>query len=105
VSAGGGRAPLWGANGELFFLAGATASPKQMMSVRIEGRDTLRASSPSKLFEVGPELDANDPAANFDVSKDGKEFLMLRRVARAGQSSRWVLVQNWPAEFEARQPR
>jgi len=105
VSVGGGRAPLWGANGELFFLAGATTSPKQMMAVRIEGGDMLRASSPLKLFDIGPELDANDAAANFDVSKDGKEFLMLRRVARAGQSSRWVLVQNWPAEFAVRQAR
>lgn len=76
-----------------------------MMAMRIEGGDTLRASSPSKLFDVGPELDANDASANFDVSTDGKEFLMLRRVARAGQSSRWVLVQNWPAEFAVRQAR
>jgi Tol biopolymer transport system component len=105
VSVGGGRAPLWSATGELFFLAGATASPKQMMAVRIEGGDTLRASSPLKLFDISPELDADDVAANFDVSKDGKEFLMLRRVARAGQTSRWVLVQNWPAEFGARQAR
>ena len=105
VSVGGGRAPLWGANGELFFLAGATTSPKQLMAVRIEGGDTLRGSSPLKLFDVSPDLDANEAAANFDVSKDGKEFLMLRRVARAGQSSRWVLVQNWPAEFALRQAR
>jgi len=103
VSVGGGRAPLWGANGELFFLAGATTSPKQMMAVRIEGGDTLRTNSPLKLFDVGPELDASDATANFDVSKDGKEFLMLRRVARTGQSSRWVLVQNWPTEFGVRQ--
>jgi Tol biopolymer transport system component/predicted Ser/Thr protein kinase len=105
VSVGGGRAPLWGANGELFFLAGATASPKQMMAVRIGAGDTLRAGAPMKLFDVGAELDASDGAANFDVSKDGKEFLMLRRVARDGQSSRWVLVQNWPAEFALRPAR
>ena len=76
-----------------------------MMTVRIEGGDTLRANAPLKLFDVGAELDANDAAAQFDVSKDGKEFLMLRRVARAGQSSRWVLVQNWPSEFAGRQAR
>jgi WD40-like Beta Propeller Repeat len=105
VSVGGGRAALWGANGELFFLAGATADPKQMMAVRIEDGDELRASVPLKLFDLGAELDANYTLANFDVSKDGKQFLMLRRVARAGPSARWVLVQNWPAEFEVRQSR
>jgi hypothetical protein len=42
--------------------------------VRIEGGETQRAGALMKLFDVGAELDANDAAANFDVSKDGKEF-------------------------------
>jgi Tol biopolymer transport system component len=99
ISAGGGRAPLWAANGELFYLAGTTEGPKQMMAARIEPVDTLRASIPLKLFDIGEELDANYTLPNFDVAKDGKQFLMVRRTARGGPATRWVLVQNWPAEF------
>jgi serine/threonine-protein kinase len=100
ISAGGGRAPLWAANGELFFLAGSTDGPKQLMAVRLEDGDTLRANVPQKLFDLGEELDANYTLPNFDVTRDGKQLLMVRRTARGGSAARWVLVQNWPAEFQ-----
>jgi Tol biopolymer transport system component len=100
ISAGGGRAPIWAANGELFYLAGSTDGPKQMMVVRVEDRDTLRANVPVKLFDISEELDANYALPNYDVARDGKQLLMVRRAARTGSATRWVLVQNWPAEFE-----
>jgi hypothetical protein len=99
VSAGGGRAPVWAANGELFFLAGVTDGAKRMMAVRIDAGDPLRASVPLKLFDIGAELDANYPWPNFDVAADGKRLLMVRRTANTGPATHWVLVQNWRAEF------
>jgi serine/threonine-protein kinase len=101
ISSGGGRGPVWARNGELFFLAGATTGAKQMMAVRIEERDTVHPSVPLKLFDIGEELDVNYLMPNFDVSADGKQLLMVRR-ARSGAAARWVLVQNWMAEFQVR---
>jgi hypothetical protein len=100
ISAGGGRAPVWAGNGELFFLAGSTEGAKQMMAAPMSSADTLRAAAPVKLFDVGEELDANYQVPNFDVARDGSRLVMVRRAAgSAGPASRWVLVQNWMQEF------
>jgi Tol biopolymer transport system component len=99
VSSGGGRAAVWAANGELFYLDGSTNGVKHMTAVRITGTDTLRASVPETLFEIGEEFYASFPRPHFDVTPDGKQLLMLRRSAHAGPAMRWVLVQNWRSEF------
>jgi hypothetical protein len=100
ISAGGGRAPLWAANGELFFLAGSTDGPKQMMAAPMTLGDTLHAGSPVKFFDVGENLDADYQLPMFDVTRDGKQLVMVRRTSgNTGPASRWVLVQNWMREF------
>jgi Tol biopolymer transport system component len=100
ISAGGGRAALWSATGELFYLAGSSDSPKQMMSVRLERGDALRASAPVRLFDLRDELDANYASVNFDVTKDSRRFLMVRRSAGGEPAMRSILVQNWMTEFQ-----
>jgi len=107
VAANGGR-PLWAADGavrwargtgELFFPLSSADNPKRarMMAARIAGDRSVTAARPAQLFDV----DSDDLAAGFDVAPDGQSIFMRRRAAAAPRkaAARYVLVQNWIAEF------
>jgi serine/threonine-protein kinase len=99
VSVDGGTRPLWARNGEeLFYLAPGVA----LMSATIENHDPFRAAKPVKLFEgrYGPDAPRG---RTYDVSPDGKRFLMIKLVDASGQSSgsaSLVLVQHFDEELK-----
>jgi len=92
VSQNGGTEPLWGPDGtELFYRSGSGASVDLTSA-------TVRTSSPGfeiiarrKLFAL-PDIVAANPHANYDISPDGKTFVMVRR----SPSTRIVVLQNLP---------
>ena len=72
VSTGGGTQPLWARNGrELFYRSGDA-----VMSVPVETRAGFVARNPVVLFkgQFAPSLSGR----NYDVSPDGRRFLMLK---------------------------
>jgi eukaryotic-like serine/threonine-protein kinase len=100
VSTSGGTSPKWSPDGrELFYYDGAA-----VVSVRVgAGGSTFSAEAFQALFEFRPFMGRMGP--DFDVSPDGRRFLMLQDapptdpVARRAQL---VLVQNWFDELRAR---
>ena len=73
------------------------------ISVPTTLQPTFAMGTPVKLFDLGEEFLA--PATpSFDVSRDRKRFLMVRSRSEgsARSTARWVLVQNWRAEFTPR---
>ncbi len=111
VMADGGRALMrndealkWArGTGELFF-AGSGKDPEggrlMAAAVRADG-SRVTIGQPTGLFE----LDADALAGGFDVTPDGKTFLMRRRSTPPQKSAapRFVLIQNWFAEFAGKQ--
>jgi Tol biopolymer transport system component len=70
VSAGGGTDPQWRADGrELFYLS----ADSWLMAVMITGG---RPSSPHKLFHVDVAPAVAPYVSNYDVSRDGRRFLL-----------------------------
>ena len=96
VSTDGGDEPRWAASGrELFFRSG----PK-MMSVDVALAGTsARIGRPQRLFE-GDYLQW--AGANYDVSADGKRFIMVR-AANASTQTLSVRV-NWKSEIQQLAP-
>ena len=88
VSANGGSQPVWASNGtELFYR-----SPGDMMAVSVTRGETLVLASPKALFSdqfANPGI----KHTNYDVSRDGKRFLMLQGDARNLTSLN--VVFNW----------
>ena len=89
VSIDGGTGPVWSRDGrELFFRS---ANGRQMKSVAIRPgatfvTDTARVLwSGDYFFYGGPGL------VNYDVSLDGKRFLMLQRTGSEGGGLNYVL--------------
>jgi serine/threonine-protein kinase len=74
ISTGGGAKPLWARSGrELFHLAPVT----RLMVVPVKSGPTFAAGNPELLFE-GRYLDAAFIGRTYDVSPDGKRFLMIK---------------------------
>jgi Tol biopolymer transport system component len=98
VSTHGGTHPQWNPNGrELFYRDG-----KKMMAVNFSATgSTLSLSDPHLLFEQRYAFGSAQTVANFDVTKDGQRFLMVKNDS-AG--ARLNVVLNWFEELKQRVP-
>jgi serine/threonine-protein kinase len=91
VSQSGGSEPVWGPDGrELFYRSQAEGEPELMMAaVRTEPQ--FAVTSRRALFPVG-DIVASAPHANYDLSPDGRTFVMVRR----SPATRIMVIQNLP---------
>ncbi|UCF37262.1 MAG: protein kinase [Acidobacteriota bacterium] len=97
VSTDGGDQPLWKPNGEIFYKEN-----NRMMAVRIRTEPELVIGRPQLLFE-GDYLYGNaGPFASFDVTPDGRRFVMLKETLQSrSDQQQLVLVENWSEELKA----
>jgi tricorn protease-like protein len=97
VTSDGGMHPLWSRDGgELFFIA----ADGMMMSARIEPGLTFSHARPIPLFPAS-QYHVN-VARNYDVSPDGKRFLMVKNAQSATTRPAMVIVTRWFDELRAK---
>ena len=102
VSTQGGMRPLWAPGGqELFYETPGGA----IMGVHVDGRGgTWHASSPVKIVE-GPYVPLPGSVRNFDVSTDGKRFLMVKAAPKIQATAPQIMiVENWAEELRQLAP-
>jgi Tol biopolymer transport system component len=92
VTATGGTSPRWSRDGRLFFAHGA-----EIFEVQITATPDVRIGTPTRLFTRTPTGGAAVPSA-FDVSPDGKRFLIYEPVGDVNDSKITVAL-NWFAEL------
>ena len=100
VSAGGGFQPLWGPDGREMFYRDLTGA---VMRVAIERGSGWAAETPTKLFGAGQYYFGYGEAfgRTYDISRDGRRFLMIKDVAPDQSSAPTILVvQNWFEELK-----
>jgi serine/threonine-protein kinase len=105
VSVGGGREPVWAANGELFYRS---LTGEQMFVVSVTTVPVLRVGAPVQVFR-GPYYvsPTGSPRAQYDVTSDGQRFLMLAPGPGTDASAarpHFVVVENWFEELKRRVP-
>lgn len=95
VSTDGGFDPVWSPGGrEIFYRRGAA-----MISVEVQTEPVFRASTPRVLFE-GDFLDHDLPwKRDWDVSPDGKRFLMVQSEEEPVYA-KVKIVLNWFEELK-----
>jgi serine/threonine-protein kinase len=104
VSSGGGTRPLWARNGhELFYLTGTS----ELMSVNVSAGATWASSAPTKVLDLRDRYGAAayHSGRTYDVSPDGRRFLMIKRGAGdrvSGASASMVVVLDWFEELKRR---
>ena len=87
VSVAGGTFPVWSPAGdEIFFLSGP-----QVLAAQVGDKDGELVAAPPKV------LFANHRVFAFDVSRDGKRFLVVED-PNPGEQARLDVVLNWSAD-------
>jgi serine/threonine protein kinase/Tol biopolymer transport system component len=98
VSVSGGSEPVWSRDGnEIFFRSG-----RQMMAVRVTHAASFSAEGPRVLFE-GPFVPTRRGEAAYDVSPDGRRFVMVRRDEQSVPTHLNVVL-NFSEELRRRVP-
>ncbi len=104
VSTGGGTHPLWARNGrELFYRSG-----KALLVVSVQAGSSFAAGNPAVLFQ-GEYVSGPIGGRSYDVSPDGRRFLMMKEGASpaavsAAATARVVVVLTWFEELKRRVP-
>src|SRR5467141_1450529 len=100
ISTEGGTEPAWNSNGrELFYRSG-----DKMMAVDIATQPSFTAGKPRVLFE-GRYNPAPGTNPNYDVSRDGQRFLMLKPSEQEASAPTQInVVLNWFEELKRRVP-
>ena len=96
ISTDGGTEPQWNRNGrELFYRSG-----DKMMAVDISTQSGFVAGKPKQLFE-GHYLMNTLARADYDVSPDGQQFLMLKPTEQEQAAPTQInVVLNWTEELK-----
>jgi len=98
ISTDGGTEPVWNPTGrELFYRDG-----RKMMSVEISTQAGFTTAKPRMIFE-GPYLLSPATTPNYDVSRDGQRFLMLKSSEMGEEAATQInVVFNWCEELKRR---
>jgi eukaryotic-like serine/threonine-protein kinase len=97
ISSHGGQHPLWSRDGrELFFISGTG----MMMSTTIKPGSDFAHDKPVELFSASPYY--VNVARDYDVSLDGKRFLMVKTADVKGAKPPLVIVTNWFDDVQRR---
>ena len=95
VSAGGGRDPRWrGDGGELFYVS----ADSWMTAVEFSHS---HPAPPQRLFEVHVSPPGDPYMSNYDVTGDGRRFLIKQPVHDV-TSAPLLVLSNWPASLPQR---
>ncbi len=98
VSSEGGDEPVWSPRGgEIFYRRGP-----RMIAVPVSTRAEVTLGAPSVLFEGSFDVDPfGSDTTNYDVTKDGQRFVMVRRTTDPGRSRQQLtVVVNWTEELK-----
>ncbi len=105
VSVNGGVTSRWRGDGkELYYLEGSS-----MMAVSVSTEPTFTLGQPQRLFESTDLISAGlgeYGSAEFDVSADGKRFVIVSPIEVADEEAARPnvrIVQNWYEEFRDRE--
>jgi serine/threonine-protein kinase len=92
ISTQGGTQPLWNPTGkEIFYRSG-----DKMMAVDVTTTPQVTLSTPRVLFEQRYAYGAGITMANYDVTKDGQRFIMVKDESGA---ARLNVILNWLSEL------
>jgi len=99
VSSASGGNPLWSPDGrELYYIS----SLAKMMAVPVSTDPVFSSGTPRELFDVSQMFFPNTPVANYDISPDGKQFIMVRNTGEGPGTHAFNVILNWMDEVQDR---
>ena len=98
ISTEGGTEPRWARDGEIFYRNG-----DKMMAVQTTLTPSFSAGKPQRLFE-GHYVPTLATKPNYDVTPDGKRFLMIKPNELDTSVTQINVVENWFEELKQKVP-
>jgi serine/threonine-protein kinase len=93
ISTDGGSNPVWARNSrELFYRNG-----DRILAVEVNAHLTFTAGQPRELFAGRYET---APDTNYDVTRDGQQFLMVKDTEPQGPITQLNVILNWSEELK-----
>ncbi len=89
VSQEGGTEPVWGPDGRELFYRSTTSGQVELIAATMRTAPAVTVIARRSLFPVSDML-GTAPHANYDISPDGRTFVMVRR----SPATRIVVIQN-----------
>jgi Tol biopolymer transport system component len=102
ISVNGGQEPIWTANGRELLYREIGVDNQRFLSVAISSLVPFRVSSPHVLFEARrSDYGSTTPNRGWDVSSDGKRFLLSRPSQPTDRPvTEMHVVLNWTEELK-----
>jgi Tol biopolymer transport system component len=98
LSSEGGWEPAWSPDGSTLYYRSLIGT--KMMAVSIEPGPVLRAGTPKLLFENSRLVAGWAWGRNYDISPDGKRFLMITSSPPPTWPSEYHVILNWAQELK-----
>jgi serine/threonine-protein kinase len=92
VSLDGGTEAVWAPSGTAVFYRTTGQEESRLVEARVRTVPSFSVLSRAPLFSVADMIGTN-PHANYDISPDGRTFVMVRR----SPATRIMVIQNLPA--------
>ena len=101
ISTAGGTSPCWSPDGRELFYEERGAGSSAMMRVQVSATNPPAFGAAGRLFDIS-EYAHMDPVRSFDISADGRKFLLVRQddPRHAPLPPRIHLVLNWTDEVK-----
>jgi eukaryotic-like serine/threonine-protein kinase len=104
ISLAGGGQPRWRSDGEELFFVGANGSIMVVEVKAVPGtKPSFRSGAPQPLFETHLAQSPGDIQFQYDVSADGKRFLLdsvRLRIGGGASEPFLIVVMNWNAQIK-----
>jgi hypothetical protein len=98
ISIAGGEQPRWRGDGkELFFVGGDGKMMAVPVKAVVRANPTFEVETPQPLFEVHLARPPINPLFEYDVTADGKRFLLNTTGASSASAPQLNVVVNWDA--------
>src|SRR5262249_18207856 len=108
ISKDGGRQPLWSPDGKELFYSPTLAGLGKLVSVKIATQPSFTFGNPTPISVDGIIPSAGGAVRDFDITPDGKYFIVVKAAGLAQSDSRTPLkiqvVLNWFRELQDRVP-
>jgi len=101
ISIDGGEEPRWRGDGKELFFVGADGKFMAVpMRIGSGAKPSLDPSAPQSLFAAPPLAHYNPYVYDYDVTSDGKQFVLATSVDRSGSSPPLNMIVDWAAALK-----
>jgi serine/threonine-protein kinase len=99
VSNKGALNPMWSPDGRSIYYI---SSQGKMTATPVRTSPAFSLGHTRDLFDVTQMVLPNNPTPNFDISPDGKRFIMVRNTGYNSSTTAFNVILNWGKELAAR---